>query len=72
MFLGNYADDITLYSMQSNRKSNQAILSYNFTTLQKQFYENYMVLNPSKYFYMCLGSKSDINDFTLGDRLRYH
>ena len=41
---------------------------FNFTTLEKQFYENYMVLSPSKCFYMCLGSKSEINDFILADR----
>ena len=34
-FLGNYADDTTLYSIQNNPKSNQEILNYNFTTLQK-------------------------------------
>ena len=53
-FLGNYGDT-TLYSIQNNPKSNQAIINYNFTTLQKWFYENYFVLNQSKYFYMCLG-----------------
>ena len=52
-FLRNYADDTTLYSIQNNPKSNQAIPNYNITTLQKWFYENYMVLNPSKCFYMC-------------------
>ena len=29
-----------------------------------------MVLNPIKYFYMCVGSKSDINDFILEDRTK--
>ena len=29
-----------------------------------------MVLNPSKCFYMCLGSKSEINDFILVDRTK--
>ena len=53
-FLGNYEDDTTLYSIQNNPKSNQAILNYNVTTLQKWFYENYMVLNPGKCFYTCL------------------
>ena len=69
-FLGNYADDTTLYSIQNNPKSNQAILNYNFTTLQKWVYENYMVLNPSKCFYMCLGSNSEINNFILEDRTK--
>ena len=29
-----------------------------------------MVLNPIKYFYMFVGSKSDINDFILEDRTK--
>ena len=29
-----------------------------------------MVLNPSKWFYMCLVSKSKINDFIFGDRTK--
>ena len=29
-----------------------------------------MILNPSKPFYLCLGSKSKINDFTLEDRTK--
>ena len=29
-----------------------------------------MVLNPSKYFYMYLGYKSEINDFILEDRTK--
>ena len=49
-FLRNYADDTTLYSIQNNSKRNQEILNNNFTALQKWFYENYMVLNPSKFF----------------------
>ena len=64
-FVGNYADDTTLESIQNNPKSNQAIPSYNHLTLQKWFYENYMVLNPSKCFYMWLGSKIKTNDFIL-------
>ena len=69
-FLGNYADDTILYSIENNPKSNQTILNYNFTTLQKSFYDNYMVLNPLKYFYMRLGSKSELNDFILEDRTK--
>ena len=66
-FLGNNGDDTTLYSIQNNSKSNQAILNYSFITLKKWFYENYMVLNQSKFFYISLGSKSEINDFVLED-----
>ena len=69
-FLGNYADGTIPYSIQNNPNSNQAILNYNFTTLQKWFYENYMVLNLSKCFYMFLGLKSEINNFILEDRTK--
>ena len=68
--LGNDADDITLYSIKNNPKSNQAILNYNFATLSKWFYENYMALNLRKCLYMSLGSKSEINDFILEDRFK--
>ena len=39
-------------------------------TLQKKFHKNYMVLNPSKCFYMYLGSKSEINDFIIEYRTK--
>ena len=68
--LGNYADGTTLYLIQNNRKNNQAIVNHNFTTLQKWFYENCMVTNPSKYFYARLCSKSKTNDFILQYRTK--
>ena len=61
---------MTLHFIQYKTKSNHAILNYNSTILQKWFYENYMVLNSSKYFYMCSGSKFQINDFILEDIIK--
>ena len=36
-----------------------------FKSLQKLFYENWLVLTPGKCFYVCLGSKTKKNDFIL-------
>ena len=44
----NYADDTTLYSIGENHNTNKNILNKNFLSLQKWFYDNYMVLNPGK------------------------
>ena len=68
-------EDTTLYSIQNNPESNQTILNYNVNqciTLQKYFYENYMVLNlnPSKCFCMCLSSEYEINDPILKDKTK--
>ena len=51
----------TIYSMQSNPKGNQAILNYNFKSLQKWFYGNYMVLNPST----CLQQSTCVSKFEI-------
>ena len=41
---------------------NKSVLS-----LQKWFYDNYMVLNPGKCYYKSFGSNSDKGDFILED-----
>ena len=46
--LSNYADDTTLYSIGENHNTNRNILNKIFLSLQKCFYDNYMVLNPGK------------------------
>ena len=65
--LCNYADDTTLYSIQENHETNKDILNKNFLSLQNWFYDNYMVLNPGKCYFMSLGSNSDNSDLILED-----
>ena len=63
--LNNYVDDTTLYSIGENRNTNRNVLNKNVLSLQKWFYDNYMVLNPGKCCYMSFGSTPDKSDLIL-------
>ena len=65
--LSNYADDATLYSIGENHNTNRNILVKSFLSLQKWFYDNYMVLNQGKCCYMSFGSNPDKSDLILED-----
>ena len=65
--LSNYVDDTTLYSIGEYHNINRNILNKIFLSLQKWFYENYMVLNLGKYCYMSFGSNPDKSDLILKD-----
>ena len=65
--LSNYADDTTLYSIGENHNTNRNILNNFFFSLQKWFYNNYMVLNPGKYCYMSFGFNPDKSYLILED-----
>ena len=58
--LSNYADDNNLFSMGKNKDQIKNILSSDFRVVNDWFYENFMVLNPEKSYFMCLGK--DIDD----------
>ena len=47
--------------------TNRNILNKFFLSLQKWFYDNYMVLNPGKCCYMSFGSNPDRSDLILED-----
>ena len=63
--LSNYADDTTLYSIGENHNTNRNILNKNCLSLQKCFYDNYVVLNSGKCCYMSFGTNPDKSDFIL-------
>ena len=65
--LSNYDDDTTLYSIGENHNTNRNILIKSFLSLQKWFYDNYMVLNQGKCCYMSFGSNPDKSDLILED-----
>ena len=65
--LSNYAADTTLYLIGENHNTNRNILNKIFLSLQKWFYDNYMVLNPGKCCYMSFGSNPDNSDLILED-----
>ena len=56
----------TLYSIGENHNTNKNILIKSFLSLQKWFYDNYMVLNQGKC-YMSFGSNPDKSDLILED-----
>ena len=55
--LSNYADDNNLFYMGKNKDEVKAFLSSNFKIINNWFYENFMVLNPEKSHFMCIGQK---------------
>ena len=65
--LSNYANDTTIYSIVKNHNNNRDISNKNFLSLQKWFYDNYMVLNPGKCCYMSFGSPPHKSDLILED-----
>ena len=65
--LSNYADDTAIYSIGENHSTDRNILNKIFLSLQKWFYENYMVLNTGKCCYMSFGSSPDKSDLILED-----
>ena len=64
--LSKYADDTTLYSIGKNHNTNRKfLLNKNLLSLQKWFYDTYMVLNPGKCCYTSFGSNPDKSDLIL-------
>ena len=53
-FLSSYADATALYSVQKKHILNKFILKKNVMYLQKWFHDNYMVLNPGKFYHRLL------------------
>ena len=56
--LSNYADDNNLFAIGKNKEGIKSLLLLDFETANKWFYENFMILNPEKSHFMCLGKKS--------------
>ena len=57
--LSNYADDNNLLSMGKNKDQVKTFLSSDFKIINNWFYENFMVSNPEKSHFMCVGQKID-------------
>ena len=53
--LSNYTDDNNLFSMGRNKDQVKTFFSSDFKIINKQFHENFMVLNPGKSYFMCIG-----------------
>ena len=64
-FLSNHTNSTALYYVHKKGILNQSILKKNFICLQKWFHNNYMVLNPGKYYCMNFGSNTTKKEFVL-------
>ena len=63
IFLSNYADDNTLYSIGNTIEGVKKAISSNFRIIENWFQENIMVLNAKKWHCMCFGVGSENDDF---------
>ena len=56
--LGNYADDNNLSITGTNIENIKKLLLADFKTVIEWFSDNYMIINPDKCKYMCMGEKN--------------
>ena len=60
--LSNYADDNNLFVIRKNNEDIKSLFLLDFEIVNNWFYENFMILNPEKSHYMCLGKNLDDNE----------
>ena len=60
--LGNYVYDNDLSITGTNIENIKKLLLADFKTVIEWFSDNYMIINPDKCKYMCMGKNSDYND----------
>ena len=60
--LSNYADVNNLFVTGKNKEDIKSLLLLVFEIVNNWFYENFMILNPEKSHYMCLGKNLDDNE----------
>ena len=53
--LSNYADDYNLSISGEDKELIKSMLSSDFMIVENWFFENYMILNPGKCYFMCIG-----------------
>ena len=60
--LSNYADDKNLFVTGTDIQLINQMLLADFRTVNNWFYENFMILNPGKYYFMSIGKDThDVN-----------
>ena len=67
--LSNYADDNTLFNFGFNAENTLSSLSFDFKIVKEWYFENYMVLNAGKCYFMCLGKDTENKDFYFEDTI---
>ena len=60
--LSNYADDNNLSIIRKNKEGIKTLPLLDFEIVNNWFYEKFMILNPVKVHYMCLGRNLDDNE----------
>ena len=60
--LSNYADGNILFLIGKNKEDIKSLLLLDFVMVNNWFYENFMVGNPAKSYYMSLGKNVDHNE----------
>ena len=68
-YLGNYADDNTLYTFRFNLEEIKNTLRFDFDLVSKWFEENYMVLNADKCHFMGLGKDTENETFIFNNSI---
>lgn len=53
--LDNYVNDNNISISGNNKENFKKLLLSGIVTLTEWFNDNYMIINPEKYSYMCLG-----------------
>ena len=53
--LSNYADDNNLSISGEDKELIKSMLLSDFMIVENWFFENYMILNPGKCYFMCIG-----------------
>ena len=59
----NYADDNTLFSCEVTFESVLENLRFDFSVLKQWYFDNFLVLNPDKCYFMTLGTGKETHDF---------
>ena len=62
--LCNYADDKAMYSSDKNANIVINRLTHNFAILSEWFYENYMVINPDKCYFLTVVFNEPFPEFS--------
>ena len=60
--LGSYADGNNIPISGSNKENFKKLLLLHFRTLTEWFHNNYMIINPTKCRYICLGKNNNDDD----------
>ena len=62
-FLSNYVVDNSFYSTGKDLEIVKSVLVKDFRAIKEWFYEKFMILNPDKCHYMCIGKKTESDIF---------